>query len=182
MTKRLEACRKWNERIQVGELGVAKIYFAEEKLFRLGAFPGWNRNFVVYANRETEKSQAPDDLIPREEGRRKGEVSATVSLGLCRREKGRCTSHQKERGLTPTEYLGAVKNICDPDFHQYYGIPPDFIFRQDGPGSPTSNMAQDCYRRKSPQCWARGERPLNSPDLKPHVLLILGISPSFSSQ
>ena len=51
MTKRLEACQKWNDQIQSGELDVAKIYFADEELFRIGACHSGNQNFVVYANR-----------------------------------------------------------------------------------------------------------------------------------
>ena len=37
MTKRLEAFQKWNDQILSCELGVAKMYFAGEKIFRLGS-------------------------------------------------------------------------------------------------------------------------------------------------
>ena len=37
---RLEMCRIRGEGFRVGELGAEKIFFAGEKVFRLGAFPG----------------------------------------------------------------------------------------------------------------------------------------------
>ena len=62
MTKRLEACRKWHDPTQHGELDVAKIYSAGETPARVGACRCGNQNFAVYANRETKKSHVSDDL------------------------------------------------------------------------------------------------------------------------
>ena len=45
--KRMGACGKWGEQILSGELGVAQIYLACEKIFRIGAFHGGDRNFIV---------------------------------------------------------------------------------------------------------------------------------------
>ena len=167
MTKLLEACQKWNDRIQSGELDVAKIYFADDKLFRLGACPGGNRNFFVYLNMESKKSQMPDDLIPREDGRRQGGVSVMESLGLCHRGKGKLYFVPAGGKVNSSEYLNVIKNVYETDCHQYYGIPPVCVFQQDGASSRTSNVVQEYYRREFPKFRAEGERQPNSPDLGP---------------
>ena len=167
MAKRLEACQKWNDQIQPGELDVAKIYFTDEKLFRLGACAGGNQNFVVYVSRETKKSQVPDDLILREDGRWQGGVSVMVCLGLCHRGKGRLHFVPAGTKVNSAEYLNIVKNIYEPNIHHYYGIRPDCVFQQDGASSHTANAVQEYCKRKFQKFWAEGEWPPNSPDLNP---------------
>ena len=167
MTNRLEACQKWYDQIQPGELGVAKIYFADAKHFRLGACAGGNQKFAAHVNREPKKSQAPDDIIPQEDGRWKGGVSAMVSLGLCHRRKGALHSVPSGTEANATEYLNAIKNIYEPDFHQYYGIPPDCISQQDWASPGTSNTAQEYCRREFPMFRAKWGAGAELPDQNP---------------
>ena len=84
--------------------------------------------------------------------------------------------------VNSTEYLNAIRNIYEPDCHQYYGIPPDCISQQDGASSHTWNMAQECCRRKFPKFWAKGEWPPNSPDLNPLDYFCWGVFPARSNK
>ena len=61
--KRLEMCTKWKEEIESGQLDPKKVFFAGEKLFRIGTLhSGSNHNYVVYVS--LSKNAAPDGGAP----------------------------------------------------------------------------------------------------------------------
>ena len=78
--KRLEICRRRDTQIRTGDMGMSKIYFADEKLFRRWAFPGWGNNLVAYVQKELKKRHLPNDLILREDGERQGGASVMAAL------------------------------------------------------------------------------------------------------
>ena len=86
--KRLDICKIWGEQLESGEIDVEKIFFTDEKLFRLGSRSGGHRNFVAYVRNGVEKPDAPNDIIPRGEGKWHGGVIVMVALCLSFRGKG----------------------------------------------------------------------------------------------
>ena len=70
-------------RYRRGRLGVEKIFFTDEKIFRIGALPcGGNQNYVVYVRDDCRKYDVPADKLLRGE-KEQGGPSVMVSLGVC---------------------------------------------------------------------------------------------------
>ena len=163
--KRLEICRRWDEQIRTGELDLRKIYFTDEKLFRIGACPGGNNNLVVYVRKDLKKDQLPNDLILREDGTWQGGVSVMVALGMCYEGKGALRFVPAGAKINSKEYLEIAKNTYLRDCRRYYGFPPDCIFQQDGASSHTANVVQEFCREKFRRFWGKDDWPATSPDL-----------------
>ena len=165
--KRLEACQLWDTQLRSGELDAEKIFFTDEKLFRLGACPGGNQNFVVYVHKETKKYDLPNELVLREDGQWQGGVSVMVCLGLSYRGKGALHFVPAGTKVNSAEYLNIIKTRYEPDIYNLYGVRPDCVFQQDGASSHTANAVQDYCRSKFPKFWGKNSWPPNSPDLNP---------------
>ena len=84
----MAACQQWKADIESGELDLKEVYWTDEKMFRLGAMPGANKNFVVYVKNTLKKSDVPNNLILRGDGNYQGGRSVLVSIGLCYRAVG----------------------------------------------------------------------------------------------
>ena len=65
-----------------------------------------------------------------------------VALGLCFRGKGTLHFVPKGERANSEHYLTMIKDVCEPDCHEHYGIPPGCGFQQGGESSHTSNVAQ----------------------------------------
>ena len=64
------------------------IYWKDGKLFRLGECTGRNKNLAIWAKKGSAKAGFPNDLILREQGKRKGGRRAMASMRLSYRRKG----------------------------------------------------------------------------------------------
>ena len=163
--KRLELCRKWDAQIASGELDLTKIFFTDEKLFRLGACPGGNNNLVVYVKKDVKKSEVSNDLILRDDGTWQGGISVMVALGVCYKGVGAMRFAPAGTKINSEEYLEIVRNTYLPNCIRFYGIQPDCVFQQDGASSHTSAVVQEFCAEKFRNSWKKEDWPANSPDL-----------------
>ena len=67
--------------------------------------------------------------------------------------------------MNSEHYLKMAQDVYEPDCHEYYGIPTQCWFQQDGASSHTSNVAQPYCREKRPKFWGKKSWPACSPDL-----------------
>ena len=165
--KRLEMCKKWDEEIENGSLDLTKVFWTDEKIFRLGACAGSNWNLVIWVKNDLKKSELPNTLIQRDDGKYQGGVSVMVAMGLCRRGAGTLRFAPEGTKINSATYKEIVDNTYLPDCHEYYGVPPDCIFQQDGAPSHTANVAQKHCNANFPKFWSKEQWPANSPDLNP---------------
>lgn len=165
--KRLQMCKKWEEDIASGALDLTKVYWTDEKVFRLGACSGGNQNLVVWVKNTLKKAELPNDLILREDGKFQGGASVMVSLGLSYRGAGTLRFAPAGTKINAATYLEIIENTYLPDCHQLYGVPPDCVFQQDGATSHTANRVQAFCKERFPNFWDKNHWPANSPDLNP---------------
>ena len=157
--KRLDCCKAWLAQIESGELDPRKIYWTDEKLFRLGACPGGNQNLVIWVKKHLKKSELPNDLILREGGVWQGGCSVMVSLGLSYRGKGTLRFAPSGTKINSVEYIEIVENTYLPDCIELYGKPPTCLFQQDGASSHTANVTQGYLASKFHKFWRKGDWP-----------------------
>ena len=80
--KRLERCLQWDAEIASGALDLTAVYWTDEKLFRLGACSGGNRNLAVWVKNYPKKREVANDLLRRDDGKYQSGVSDMIPRGL----------------------------------------------------------------------------------------------------
>ena len=113
------------------------------------------------------KSDIPNDLILRVQGRRGGWCSATVSIGIRYRGEGALRFAPDGAKINASEYIGVVANTYFPDRHQLCGVPPTCAHQKDCASSHEANATHAYIASKFPRFWAKNAWPPNSHDLDP---------------
>ena len=74
--------------IETATLDLTKAYWTDEKVSRLRAFSGSNRNLVAWLRKALKKAELPNDLIMRDDGKRGFGANVMVSVGVSYRGGG----------------------------------------------------------------------------------------------
>ena len=73
IAKRLEICSQWKQKMENSwDFDPRKVFWADEKVFRLGKVEGGNQNFRVWAEEHVKKAEVENELIIRGEGGQQG--------------------------------------------------------------------------------------------------------------
>ena len=168
--KRAARCEEWVRQMENNwESDPRKIYFTDEKVFRIGEVGGGNRNYRVLVSNKTRKCDLGADAVMRDNGAYQGGCRVMVCLGA--------TYH----GVGNPFFVPKGKYI-DADFyatvlHSHYSVEAakmfrkagisDYVFQQDGAPAHTSKATQRLCAELFPNFISKERWPSTSPDLNP---------------
>ena len=167
---RLKICEARDADMRDGKLGPKRIFFADEKIFRLGHTGRLSgQNHRVYVDDATKKGGVPSDLLVREKPQ--GGNSVMVGLGVGYNGVGTLHTVEKNLKINGDVYGDIVKNVYQVDCYELFG--DDYVFQQGNAPAHTKNEVKARTGARIPAMmdpW-----PACSPDLNALDFAVRGI-------
>ena len=168
--KRVKACQKMLDDIKQGALDYKNIFFADEKISRIGSEANESsQNRRCWVDKDIPKKKVAQKHIVR--GKSRGGISVMCSLGVSSRGVGTLSFVEKGVKINKEVYLDLAKNVYYPDMRMTLG--KDAVFTQDGATSHAAKAVTAFIKTcdfKVLEPW-----PANSPDLTVMDYAIWGI-------
>ena len=162
---RLARCQEWAQQMENGwEFDPRKVFWTDEKVFRLGKTSGGNQNYRVWVHDGIKKAQlAPEDIL-RDEGEMQGGRTVMVALGVCYNGVGTLRFTPKGAIVNSEKYKDILENTYAVDCAELFPD-GDFTFQQDGASAHTSHATQALCKELFPNFIGKKSWPPTSPDL-----------------
>ena len=141
------------------------VFFADEKVFRIGACAGGNQNYRARARNATKKGGDPLEIARREQGARQGGASVMCCMGVSRHGVGAAHLVAQNAKLNTENYISVLETVYLMDLVAQFGEDGPYIFTHDGASCHTSNITHQWRENNLNSFWAKGEWPPASPDL-----------------
>ena len=166
--KRVRRCTRWLQGMQNGyEFDPRKVWWTDEKIFRLGEVKGGNQNYRVWVDDWKKKYEIEPAVITRANGAWQGGCRVMVCLGACYYGVGAAYFVPQGTRMKAESYVSIMDDVYKVDCQEIFGAAgvDDYVFQQDGASAHTANVAQQYCVENFPSFIPKQDWPPNSPDL-----------------